>query len=48
METLKQPACTIGWVVRLCRSWLSSGKQPEFSMGEIPVGQYSCKIKGYH
>ena len=22
-ETLKQPACTVGWVARLCRSWLS-------------------------
>ena len=23
METLKHPACTVGWVARLCRSWLS-------------------------
>ena len=26
METLKHPACTLGWVARLCRSWLSPGK----------------------
>ena len=25
METLKHPACTVGWVARLCRSWLSPG-----------------------
>ena len=42
-ETLKHPACTVGWVVRLCRSWIFRGKQPEFPMGEIPTGQYSCK-----
>ena len=42
METLKHPARTVGWVARLCRSWLSRGRQPEFPMGEIPVGQYSC------
>ena len=24
METLRHPACTVGWVARLCRSWLSS------------------------
>ena len=23
----RHPACTVGWVARLCRSWLSSGKQ---------------------
>ena len=26
METLKHPACTVGWVAQLCRSWLSLGK----------------------
>ena len=26
METLKRPACTVGWVARICRSWLSPGK----------------------
>ena len=31
MEVLKQPACTVGWVARLCRSWLSPGKNnPNF------------------
>ena len=30
-ETLKHPACTVGWVARLCRSWLSPGKSnPNF------------------
>ena len=45
METLKHPACTLGWVARLCRSWLSRGRQPEFPLGDIPLGQYSCKKK---
>ena len=44
MEILKHPACTVGWVARLCRSWLSPRKQPKFSMKEIPMGQYSCKF----
>ena len=26
METLKHPACTVGWVARLCHSRLSQGK----------------------
>ena len=26
MKTLKHPACTAGWLARLCRSWLSQGK----------------------
>ena len=26
METIKHPACTVHWVARLCRSWLSPGK----------------------
>ena len=46
METLKHSACTVGWVARLCRSWLSPGGggecDPNFPMGEIPLGQYSC------
>ena len=44
METLKHPACTIAWVARLCRSWLSPGKATKFPMGEIPLGQQSSKI----
>ena len=43
MDTLKHPACTLDWVARLCRSWLSPGKATEFPMGEIPLRQYSCK-----
>ena len=27
METLKRTACTVGWVARLCRSWLSTGRE---------------------
>ena len=43
METLKHPACTVGWVARLCRSWLSpgggeGGTQHEFLVGEIQMG----------
>ena len=31
METLKHPACTVGWVAPLCRSWLSPGRsKPNF------------------
>ena len=45
METLKHPAYTLGWVARLCRSWLSRGRQPQFPMVGIPLGQYSCKKK---
>ena len=45
METLKHLACTVGWVARLCRSWLSPGKATRFPMGEIPMGGYSCKKK---
>ena len=31
METLNHPACTLGLVVRLCRSWLSPGEgNPKF------------------
>ena len=26
METLKHPVCTVSWVARLCRRWLSSGE----------------------
>ena len=31
METLRHPACSTGWVARLCCSWLSPGKSnPNF------------------
>ena len=26
METLKHPECTVAWVARFCRGWLSPGK----------------------
>ena len=31
METLRHPACTIGWVAWLCLSWLSLGKATRIS-----------------
>ena len=32
METVKHPACTVGWIARLCRSWLFPGEgSPNFS-----------------
>ena len=37
METLKHPACTLGWVARLCRSWLSPGKATRISHGRNPI-----------
>ena len=44
IETLKHPACTVSWVARLCRSWLSPRKATRISYGKkIPLGQYSCK-----
>ena len=43
MEKQKHPACTIGWVAWLCHSWLSPGKATKIFLGEIPMGQYSCK-----
>ena len=33
MKTLKHPACTVGRVVRLFRSWLSSRKAAQISQG---------------
>ena len=38
VETLKHPASTLGWVARLCRSWLSSWKATRISHGRSPVG----------
>ena len=37
MEKLKHSACTIGWVARLCRSWLSPGKATRISLGRNPI-----------
>ena len=44
-KNTKNSTCTIGLVAQLCRNWLSRGRQPEFPLGEIPLGQYSCKSK---
>ena len=33
MVTLKHPACTVCWVARLCRSWLSPGNATQISHG---------------
>ena len=38
METPKHPACTIGRVARLYRSWLSPGKASRISHGRNPIG----------
>ena len=47
METLKHPACTLGLVVWLCRSWLSPGKATRISHGRNPTGtiRYSWASK---
>ena len=46
MEKLKHPACTVGWVARLCHSWLSPGKATRISHGRNPTGtvQYDYNI----
>ena len=41
METLKHPACTVGW--DSVAAGFRRGKRPKSPMEEIPVGQYSCK-----
>ena len=38
MGTLKYPACTLGWVARLCCSSLSPGKATQISHGRSPIG----------
>ena len=37
MDTLKHPACTVGWVARLRRSWLSRGKATPISHGKNTI-----------
>ena len=34
IETLKHPSCTVDWVARLCRSWLSRRKVTRISHGK--------------
>ena len=47
METLKHPACTVDWVHNSVTAGFPWEMQPEFPMGEITMGQYSCK-KNYN
>ena len=42
METLKHPACTIGWVVWLCHSRLSPGKATQISHERNLIGTIQC------
>ena len=42
-ETLKHPAWTVRWVARTVAAGFPRGRQPEFPIGEIPLGQYSRK-----
>ena len=38
IETLKHPACTLGWVARPRRRWLSLGRATRISYGRNPFG----------
>ena len=38
MELLQHSACTVGWVARLCCSWLSPGKATRIRHGRNPNG----------
>ena len=51
METLKHPACTVGWVARLCRSWFSTRKATRISQGRNPsrtIQLFFCFYFFYH
>ena len=48
METLKHPACTVGGVARLCRSWLSPEKATRISHGRISSGTIQLYQKEKH
>ena len=43
MEAQKHQACTVGWIARLCRSWLSSGTATRISHGWNPRGNTAVK-----
>ena len=45
METLKHTACTVGWVARLCRSWLSPGKSNPNPNGTIQLLNQNAEDK---
>ena len=38
LETLKHPACTLGWVAHLCCSWLSQRNATRISHWRNPIG----------
>ena len=38
IETPKHPVCIVGWVSRLCRSWLSMGNATRMSHGRNSIG----------
>ena len=44
-KRLKHTARTVGLDNATVAAGFLQGKQHEFHMGEIPMGQYSCKIK---
>ena len=44
-QQLKRPVCTVGWVARLCRSWLFPGKTTRISYGRNPIGTILLKKK---
>ena len=55
METLKHPACTLGWVAWLCCSWLSPWKATWMSHGRNSIGtiqllkkKKKCKLVLYN
>ena len=39
MEIPQHPACTVGWVARLCRNWRCPGKAARISRGRNPNGR---------
>ena len=45
MDTLKHPACTVGWVARLFCSWLSLGEATGISYGRNPNGAIQLYTK---
>ena len=47
VETLKHPACTVGWTTRLCRSWLSPGKATRIFYGRNSTGTIQLLKKKY-
>ena len=43
MDSLKHPACAVGWVARLCRSWLPAGPSgPQAGLVQRYVRRWCC------